>query len=52
MAILTTARVGRDFRITVPKEVRELLALSEGDELVFYRLGRTKGRVCFRKSSH
>jgi len=50
MTVLATTRVGRDFRVTIPGKVRELLALSEGDELVFFALRGTKGRVCFRKS--
>jgi AbrB family looped-hinge helix DNA binding protein len=51
MAILATTKVGVDFRVTIPKEVREHLELNEGDELVFYTIRRQKGRVCFRKSS-
>ena len=49
---MATTKVGRDFRVTVPREVRELLELSEGDELVFFTLGGAKGRICFRKSGH
>ena len=49
---MATTKVGRDFRVTVPREVRELLELSEGDELVFFTLRGTKGRICFRKSGH
>ncbi len=52
MAVLATTKVGQDFRVTVPREVRELLELSEGDELIFFALRGTKGRVCFRKSGH
>lgn len=50
MAVLATARVGRDFRVTIPKEVRELLELSEGEEIVFFARRGTKGRACFRKT--
>ena len=32
MAILATGRVGKDFRLIVPREVRELLELEEGEE--------------------
>jgi len=51
MVVLVTAKVGRDFRVTLPKEVRELLELKEGDELVFYTVERRGGikRVCIRK---
>jgi AbrB family looped-hinge helix DNA binding protein len=50
LAVLAIVKVGRDFRVTIPKEVRELLELEEGDELLFFK---TKGwikRVCLRKS--
>lgn len=47
---MATGRVGRDFRITLPREVREFLELDEGEELVFFTIGERKGRVCFRKS--
>jgi len=50
MAILATGRVGRHFRLTVPREVREFLELVEGQELVFYTVSDQKGRVCFRKA--
>ena len=49
MPILTTVKVGRDFRVTFPKEVRKLLKLVEGDELVFFTVESWKGRICFRK---
>ena len=48
MAILAVAKVGKDFRITVPKEVREYLKLSSGNDIIFYSLEDAKGRVCFR----
>lgn len=51
MAILATARVGKDYRITLPQEVREFLELEVGEEIVFYSVASQKGRVCFRKSS-
>ena len=31
---MAIGRVGREFRVTRPKEVREFLKLDEGDELV------------------
>lgn len=52
MVVLATAKVGKDFRVTLPKEVRELLELEEGGELVFFTVEDFKKRVCFRKSSH
>lgn len=50
MGVLATARVGRDFRVTIPKEVRELLELEEGDELLFFIVEGWIRRVCLRKS--
>ncbi|RJS75486.1 AbrB/MazE/SpoVT family DNA-binding domain-containing protein [Candidatus Bathyarchaeota archaeon] len=52
MAILATAKISRDFRVTIPKEVRDMLELDAGDELVFFTVAGSKGRVCFRKSGH
>ena len=51
MVVLASTKVGMDFRVTIPKEVREFLELNEGDEIVFYSIGRQKGRVGFRKIS-
>lgn len=50
MAVLAKAKVGRDFRVTVPQEVREHLQLNEGEELVFFTIEDQRGRVCFRVS--
>lgn len=50
MAVLTIVKIGRDFRVTIPKEVRELLELEESGELVFFKTEGWKGRVCLRKS--
>jgi len=50
MTVLTIVKVSRDFRVTIPKRVRELLELEEGDELVFFKTEGWKGCVCFRKS--
>jgi len=49
MTILAKAKVGSEFRVTFPKEIREFLDLNEGDELVFYTIKDKKGRVWFRK---
>ena len=51
LAILAVARVGRDFRVTLPREVRDHLELKEGDELVWFTTEGFTGRVCFRKGS-
>lgn len=50
MTILATGKVGRDFRVTLPREVRTFLQLEEGEELIFFTIGERKGRVCLRKS--
>ncbi|RJS86029.1 hypothetical protein CW702_00105 [Candidatus Bathyarchaeota archaeon] len=49
MAILATAKVTKDFRLTVPKEVREYLNLEAGRTLVFFTIEGRKGAVCIRK---
>ncbi len=49
LAVLAIGKVGQSFRVTIPKEVRELLELEEGDELLFFK---TKGwikHICIRK---
>jgi len=50
MAVLGTTKVSKDFRVTIPKEVRDLLELKEGVEIVFFTVEGSKGRVCFRKA--
>lgn len=50
MAILATANVGKNFRITIPQEVREFLKLEEGDKIIFFSVARQRGRACLRKS--
>jgi AbrB family looped-hinge helix DNA binding protein len=50
MPVTATAKIGRNFRVTIPKEIRELLELEEGDELLFFKTKGWKRRVCFRKS--
>lgn len=49
MTILETAKIGKNFRITLPKEVRESLDLREGGEIVFFTVEDFEGRICFRK---
>ena len=49
MTILATAKIGQNFRVTLPQEVRDVLSLSEDDEIVFYSVEGEEGRVCFRK---
>jgi AbrB family looped-hinge helix DNA binding protein len=51
MVVLTTTKVGRSYRVTLPQEVRELLELREGDEIVFFTVRGQRGRVCLRKIS-
>jgi len=50
MTILATGRVGKDFRLTIPRGVREFLEPEEGEDLAFYTLGNQKGHMCFRKA--
>ena len=38
------------FRVTIPKEVRELLELKQGDDVVIFTVEGRKGRICFGKS--
>ncbi len=49
MVILATGKVDERFRLTIPKEVRELLKLNEHSELIFFTVAGWKDRVCFRK---
>lgn len=50
MAVLGTAKVSSDFRVTIPKKAREFLNLKEGEELVFFDVEGKPGRLCFRKT--
>jgi len=52
MTVLAAVKVGRDFRVTLPKEVRDFLELKEGDGLVFFTIKEGIGRICIRKSGH
>ncbi|NIP66713.1 AbrB/MazE/SpoVT family DNA-binding domain-containing protein [Candidatus Bathyarchaeota archaeon] len=49
MAVLATAKVGSGFRVTIPKEVRDLLELEEGEELLFFETEGWIKRICLRK---
>jgi len=51
MTILATVKVSKGYRVTVPKEARELLKLEEGDEIVFFTVEEMLSRVCFRKTA-
>lgn len=50
MTIITTTKISKDFRITIPKEIRKKLELNEGDEIVFFTLEGKIKRMCFRKA--
>lgn len=49
MAVLAVAKISRGFRVTIPKDVRELLELEEGDELLFFKTEGWMKRICLRK---
>ena len=49
--IIAKAKIGKDFRLTIPKEVREYLKLEGGEELIFYVVEGLEGRVCIRRGS-
>jgi AbrB family looped-hinge helix DNA binding protein len=49
MVILASAKVDKKFRITIPKEIRQLLNLTPDSELIFFSVAEWKERVCFRK---
>jgi AbrB family looped-hinge helix DNA binding protein len=50
LAVLAICKVGQSFRVTIPKEVRELLELEEGDELLFFKTRGWVKHICIRKS--
>jgi len=50
VVVLATAKVAKDYRITLPKEVREFLNLEAGCTLVFFTIEGRKGAVCMRKA--
>ncbi|HDI52658.1 MAG TPA: AbrB/MazE/SpoVT family DNA-binding domain-containing protein [Candidatus Bathyarchaeota archaeon] len=49
--IIAKAKIGKDFRLTIPKEVRGYLKLEGGEELIFYVVEGLEGRVCIRRGS-
>ncbi|UCH37325.1 MAG: AbrB/MazE/SpoVT family DNA-binding domain-containing protein [Candidatus Bathyarchaeota archaeon] len=49
MVVLTSAKIRKGYRITLPKEVREHLNLTETSEVLFFTIPGEKGRICFRK---
>jgi AbrB family looped-hinge helix DNA binding protein len=49
MVILASVKVDKKFRITIPKEIRQLLSLTPESELIFFSVADWKERVCFRK---
>ena len=46
MTILAKTRIGRAFRTTIPREVRKLLGVNEGDEVEWVFDG---GKIIIRK---
>ena len=48
MAILASVKVGKNHRITIPKEVRDVLKINEGSEVIFYTTEGWKRRVGMR----
>lgn len=52
MAVLAIVKVGRDFRVTIPKEVSELLELEEGNELVFFKTRDGKDVFALGRAMH
>jgi len=50
VTVLASGRVGRDFRVTLPREVREELDLRESDEIIFHTVEGMRGRVCMRRA--
>ena len=49
MVVLASVKVGRNYRITLPKEVRDHLNLDENSEILFFTISGEKGRICCRK---
>ena len=47
--MIARAKIGKDFRLTLPKEVREYLKLEGGEEIIFYTIEGLEGRVCIRR---
>jgi len=50
LAVLAVCKVRQGFRVTIPKEVRELLELEEDDELLFFKTRGWVKHICIRKS--
>jgi len=51
MPVLSVTRVGRYYRTTIPREVRKLLGLSEGDEVEWvFEDGRVVVRRALRET--
>ena len=49
MVVIAEATISRNFRVTIPKEVREHLKITEGNKLIFFTVPDRKERVCFRR---
>ena len=50
MVIVASVKVDKQCRITIPKEIRQLLHLTADSELIFFTVAEWKERVCFRKA--
>lgn len=48
MAILASVKIGKNNRITIPKEVRDILKMNEGSEVIFFTIDGWKHRVGMR----
>jgi AbrB family looped-hinge helix DNA binding protein len=49
MPILSSTKISKGFRVTIPMEVRKSLDLKDGETLIFFSIKEMQGRVCFRK---
>jgi AbrB family looped-hinge helix DNA binding protein len=49
MTILGKTKITKGFRVTIPKEIREILGLEVEGEIVFFSSEENPGRICFRK---
>ena len=50
MTILAVVKISKNFRVTIPKKVRDILELEKDNEIVFFKTEGWEKRVCLRKS--